>query len=233
MVYTPNMSRRIGMIAGGTGITPMLQVIKAIIRNRPRNGGNDTTEINLIFANVNPDDILLQKELDQLAAEDDKFSVYYVLNNPPEGWTGGVGFVTGDMIKVCLSCCGLIVSRRLRFSSFFLGTSSGTRQRYPHFPLWPSPYDHGYEEDHRGSGLRQGRSHQQAPRPGLCFLSSSKQSCGCQHTLDFQRYPNLFKTTIYTSVSKMRPGCSDLDTFVSSQGWWCVTGIIFYYCYYF
>jgi cytochrome-b5 reductase len=101
MVYTPNMSRRIGMIAGGTGITPMLQIIKAIIRNRPRNGGNDTTEINLIFANVNPDDILLQKELDQLAAEDDKFSIYYVLNNPPEGWTGGVGFVTGDMIKVC------------------------------------------------------------------------------------------------------------------------------------
>ncbi|KAH8690171.1 NADH-cytochrome b5 reductase [Talaromyces proteolyticus] len=99
MVYTPNMSRRIGMIAGGTGITPMLQIIKAIIRNRPRNGGNDSTEINLIFANVNPDDILLKEELDKLAAEDDKFSIHYVLNNPPEGWKGGVGFVTGDMIK--------------------------------------------------------------------------------------------------------------------------------------
>lgn len=99
MVYTPNMSRHIGMIAGGTGITPMLQIIKAVIRGRPRNGGNDTTKIDLIFANVNPDDILLREELDKLAAEDDKFNVYYVLNNPPEGWTGGVGFVTGDMIK--------------------------------------------------------------------------------------------------------------------------------------
>ncbi|KAL4803437.1 NADH-cytochrome b5 reductase 1 [Aspergillus unguis] len=98
MVYTPNMCRRIGMIAGGTGITPMLQIIKAIIRNRPRNGGNDTTQVDLIFANVNPDDILLKDELEKLTAEDDGFRVYYVLNNPPEGWTGGVGFVTPDMI---------------------------------------------------------------------------------------------------------------------------------------
>ncbi|KAL1847200.1 NADH-cytochrome b5 reductase [Paecilomyces lecythidis] len=99
MVYTPNMCRHIGMIAGGTGITPMLQVIKAIIRNRPRNGGNDTTQVDLIFANVNPEDILLREELDALAKEDDGFRVYYVLNNPPEGWNGGVGFVTADMIK--------------------------------------------------------------------------------------------------------------------------------------
>ncbi|KAF3386382.1 NADH-cytochrome b5 reductase 1 [Penicillium rolfsii] len=99
MVYTPNMCRHIGMIAGGTGITPMLQVIEAIIRNRPRNGGNDTTKVDLIFANVNPEDILLKEKLEKLAKEDEGFNVYYVLNNPPEGWTGGVGFVTPDMIK--------------------------------------------------------------------------------------------------------------------------------------
>ncbi|KAL1954560.1 hypothetical protein VTO42DRAFT_1071 [Malbranchea cinnamomea] len=102
MVYTPNMVRHIGMIAGGTGIAPMLQIIKAIIKGRPRNGGKDVTQIDLIFANVNPDDILLKDELDQLAKEDDGFRVYYVLNNPPENWDGGVGFVTPDMIKAKL-----------------------------------------------------------------------------------------------------------------------------------
>ncbi|KAF2725328.1 ferredoxin reductase-like protein [Polychaeton citri CBS 116435] len=96
MVYTPNMVRRFGMIAGGTGITPMLQIIRAIIRNR---SAGDKTEVDLIFANVNPEDILLKGSLDQLAAEDAKFRVYYVLNNPPEKWDGGVGFVTADMIK--------------------------------------------------------------------------------------------------------------------------------------
>ena len=99
MVYTPNLVRHFGMIAGGTGITPMLQIIRAIIRGRPRNGGNDRTEVDLIFANVNPDDILLKEDLDALAKEDDGFRVHYVLNNPPEKWDGGVGFVTPDIIK--------------------------------------------------------------------------------------------------------------------------------------
>ena len=102
MVYSPGLVRHFGMIAGGTGITPMLQIIKAIIRGRPRNGGKDTTEVDLIFANVNQEDILLREDLDTLAKEDAGFRVHYVLNNPPEKWDGGVGFVTPDMIKVCL-----------------------------------------------------------------------------------------------------------------------------------
>lgn len=100
MVYAPGMVRHFGMIAGGTGITPMLQIIRAIIRGRPRNGGKDTTEVDLIFANVNLEDILLKDDLDTLAKEDDRFRVHYVLNNPPEKWDGGVGFCTPEMIKV-------------------------------------------------------------------------------------------------------------------------------------
>jgi cytochrome-b5 reductase len=97
MVYTPNMVRAFGMIAGGTGITPMLQIIRAVIRGRPT---GDKTEIDLIFANVNNEDILLKEDLDQLAKEDKGFRVHYVLNNPPENWNGGVGFVTPEMITV-------------------------------------------------------------------------------------------------------------------------------------
>ncbi|KAF2200775.1 oxidoreductase, FAD-binding family protein [Delitschia confertaspora ATCC 74209] len=99
MVYTPNMVRHFGMIAGGTGITPMLQIIKAVIRGREQ---GDRTMVDLIFANVNPEDILLKEDLDALAAKDDKFRVYYVLNNPPEKWDGGIGFVTPEMIKARL-----------------------------------------------------------------------------------------------------------------------------------
>ncbi|KAL4573440.1 hypothetical protein LXL04_020246 [Taraxacum kok-saghyz] len=43
--------------AGGSGITPRLQVIEAIVKNP-----DDTTKVSLIYANVSPDDILLKKE---------------------------------------------------------------------------------------------------------------------------------------------------------------------------
>ncbi|MCJ1464192.1 NADH-cytochrome b5 reductase [Pseudocyphellaria aurata] len=102
MVYTPGLVKRFGMIAGGTGITPMLQIIRAIVRGRPRSGGNDNTEVDLIFANVNKEDILLKEDLDALAAEDDKFRVHYVLNNPPENWAGHKGFVTPEIIRANL-----------------------------------------------------------------------------------------------------------------------------------
>ncbi|KAF3021576.1 hypothetical protein G7054_g4825 [Neopestalotiopsis clavispora] len=94
-VYTPNMVRHFGMVAGGTGITPMLQVVRAVIRGRAT---GDKTQIDLIFANVSPQDILLKEDLDALAKEDSGFRVHYVLDKPPEGWTGGVGYVTADMI---------------------------------------------------------------------------------------------------------------------------------------
>ncbi|KAI7861823.1 hypothetical protein BDF14DRAFT_244384 [Spinellus fusiger] len=92
--YVPNMVREFGMIAGGTGITPMLQIIRAICKNP-----SDKTKVKLIFANVTRDDILLKKELDALEAEHSNLSVRYVLNAPPVEWTGAVGFVTPDMIQ--------------------------------------------------------------------------------------------------------------------------------------
>uniref|UniRef100_A0A060T2E0 NADH-cytochrome b5 reductase n=1 Tax=Blastobotrys adeninivorans TaxID=409370 RepID=A0A060T2E0_BLAAD len=93
-VYTPGMVRAFGMVAGGTGITPMYQIIRAIATNP-----QDKTEVHLVFANVNPEDILLKAELEEMAAKRDNIHIYYVLNNPPTGWTGGVGFVTADILK--------------------------------------------------------------------------------------------------------------------------------------
>ncbi|KAM7522728.1 hypothetical protein LguiA_012630 [Lonicera macranthoides] len=93
--YQPGQVRAFGMLAGGTGITPMFQVTRAILEN-PR----DETNVHLIYANVSYEDILLKEELDNLATNfPTRFNIYYVLNQPPEGWTGGVGFVSKDIIE--------------------------------------------------------------------------------------------------------------------------------------
>ena len=51
------------MIAGGTGITPMLQLIRAILKD-PR----DKTKMWLVFANQTENDILLRTELEEVAS---------------------------------------------------------------------------------------------------------------------------------------------------------------------
>ncbi|XP_021733196.1 NADH--cytochrome b5 reductase 1-like [Chenopodium quinoa] len=93
--YQPGEVAAFGMLAGGSGITPMFQVARAILEN-PK----DKTKVQLIYANVTYEDILLKEELDGLAENyPDRFSIYYVLNQPPEGWKGGVGFVSKEMIQ--------------------------------------------------------------------------------------------------------------------------------------
>lgn len=61
MKYQRGLCRRIGMIAGGTGITPLYQLIRAICEDE-----RDTTEISLIYANQSEEDILLRHELERL-----------------------------------------------------------------------------------------------------------------------------------------------------------------------
>lgn len=93
--YQPGQVRAFGMLAGGSGITPMFQVARAILEN-PK----DKTNVYLIYGNVTYEDILLKDELDSLVKTyPGRFQVYHVLNQPPVGWTGGVGFVTKEMIQ--------------------------------------------------------------------------------------------------------------------------------------
>jgi len=91
---TKNMKKNIGMLAGGTGITPMYQVIREILK-KP----DDKTQISLVFANHTDQDIILKKELDELAAKHPNFKVHYVVTKAPSKWTGGVGHVNADVIK--------------------------------------------------------------------------------------------------------------------------------------
>ena len=68
---------QVSMIAGGTGITPMLQLITAVFRDP-----NDNTNLALLFANQSEDDILVREELEAIQAEHpDRFKVGYRISS--------------------------------------------------------------------------------------------------------------------------------------------------------
>ncbi|XP_070828562.1 NADH-cytochrome b5 reductase 2 [Chaetodon trifascialis] len=87
--------KHVGMIAGGTGITPMLQLIRSITSDP-----TDNTKCSLIFANQTEKDILLREELEEAKKNHpDKIKLWFTLDKPPQDWSYGSGFVTHDMIK--------------------------------------------------------------------------------------------------------------------------------------
>lgn len=91
----PVKVKRICMIAGGTGITPMLQILRQITRDP-----SDRTEVALIFANQTEKDILLREELEDYAEEfPKKFKLWFTLDTPPPKWKYSTGFVTEMMIE--------------------------------------------------------------------------------------------------------------------------------------
>ncbi|ORX88775.1 putative NADH-cytochrome b5 reductase [Basidiobolus meristosporus CBS 931.73] len=95
--YQANAYKAIGMVAGGSGITPMYQIIRGILQNP-----EDNTRVSLIYANRSEEDILLRQELESLAKLHPKqFTLYFVVDKAPETreWSQGVGFVTREMIS--------------------------------------------------------------------------------------------------------------------------------------
>uniref|UniRef100_A0A4W4FY43 NADH-cytochrome b5 reductase n=1 Tax=Electrophorus electricus TaxID=8005 RepID=A0A4W4FY43_ELEEL len=87
--------KRVGMIAGGTGVTPMLQLIRSITADPA-----DSTECALIFANQTEKDILLRHELEEvLKSHSDQVKLWYTLDKTPQGWKYSTGFIDAAMIK--------------------------------------------------------------------------------------------------------------------------------------
>ncbi|XP_053993794.1 NADH-cytochrome b5 reductase 3-like [Hylaeus volcanicus] len=89
--------KKLLMIAGGTGITPIFQLIDTIL-----NDPSDKTILCLLYANQTEDDILLHKELQMLTDRNPKqLQVFYTVDRPikPLKWNHFVGYVSCEMIQ--------------------------------------------------------------------------------------------------------------------------------------
>jgi len=93
----------ITMVAGGTGIAPMIQALYPLLKTP-----GDTTLIRLLYGNLSPNDIMLKQELDQLASgHPDRLQVTYVVGSSPDdnsakeryGWNGETGWIDEEKLK--------------------------------------------------------------------------------------------------------------------------------------
>jgi len=88
-------AKEVSMIAGGTGITPMLQLINQVISDP-----DDNTQLSLLYANQSEKDILCRDEIDILAANNPGcLNVWYTVDKAPEDWKYSEGFVCEEMIR--------------------------------------------------------------------------------------------------------------------------------------
>jgi cytochrome-b5 reductase len=80
--YQKNAFKRIGLIAGGSGLTPCLQVIRFLLESEEMKG--DTTNMTLLFQNRTDDDVLLRDELEDLQKSNpSRFNVLFFITNSP------------------------------------------------------------------------------------------------------------------------------------------------------
>eukprot|EP00755_Sulcionema_specki_P024386 Sspe_Gene.14885::Locus_5167_Transcript_1_1_Confidence_1.000_Length_3727::g.14885::m.14885/K00326/E1.6.2.2; cytochrome-b5 reductase len=100
--YKGRRVRRISMMAGGTGIAPMLQIIRSYMHStipQPDLSGNENG-LRLVYAAEESQHLAFADGLSRIQSKrPELFQFHLVLNNPPVGWTQGVGFIDRDIIR--------------------------------------------------------------------------------------------------------------------------------------
>ncbi|KAM9851616.1 cytochrome b5 reductase 4 isoform 2-T2 [Aulostomus maculatus] len=82
------------LLAAGTGFTPMARLIRLALAEI-----GSIRKTKLLFFNRREEDILWRRELDELAAHEERFQVEYVLSEPSDSWSGRKGRVEESMLK--------------------------------------------------------------------------------------------------------------------------------------
>ena len=80
-------------LAGGSGAAPFMSIIREIVEKKSK------LNIHLIYGSRKPDDIIFDKELQQLTGKHKNIKVDYVISEPPPGWKGATGFLDDRIIS--------------------------------------------------------------------------------------------------------------------------------------
>jgi len=83
------------MISGGSGITPIYQVLRAVMQDK-----EDETKCVVFDGNRLVEDILCKEDLDRFAiSHEEKCKLLYTLTQAPEDWTGLRGRISAPLLR--------------------------------------------------------------------------------------------------------------------------------------
>lgn len=92
--FSAENKRHLIMFAGGSGITPMMSIIKSTLTQEPN------SICSLIYCNRDIDSIIFKEAFDKLQTTyEGRLHVIHVLDNAPMNWQGYSGLLNHDMLK--------------------------------------------------------------------------------------------------------------------------------------
>ena len=90
--------KHIGLVGGGTGVAPLIQVARIVLADAA-----DATRVSMLCVHRRREDILMRRELDELAAaHPERFVVTHALTKPDEAWDGPVGRGSVELARAAL-----------------------------------------------------------------------------------------------------------------------------------
>ncbi|CAN5348202.1 phenylacetate-CoA oxygenase/reductase subunit PaaK [soil metagenome] len=91
--YAKDKKRHLILFAGGSGITPMMSIIKSLLSQEPE------SIVSLIYCNRNLESIIFKEELTRLETKyEGRLQNVHVLDEAPMNWQGYSGLLNHDML---------------------------------------------------------------------------------------------------------------------------------------
>lgn len=91
--YDPENKRHVVMFAGGSGITPMMSLIKSLLSQEP------DSIVSLIYCNRDFESVIFKDELARLETTyQGRLHVIHILDNAPMNWQGYSGLLNPEML---------------------------------------------------------------------------------------------------------------------------------------
>lgn len=90
---SPSNSRNVVLIAGGSGITPMMSLAKSVLSQEPN------SKVTLVYANRDYDSIIFRKQLEEIQAANSDLKIIHVLENNSSNYGQHEGYLTQSIIQ--------------------------------------------------------------------------------------------------------------------------------------